>query len=734
MQLTPLLTPPQAGSDLKPSRTGGPLKGQPAPTGFSNLLAAVSGEAGPGRVRSGPLSGVGVVRAAGTEPGAAGPDGTLPVITAPDAGSPTSDTPEPSETVTPNPQGPGTVPVRTGSPQPDILGGGLEAGADPNRDSRPAPEAGAPQLDLTGRVKGRGDDRTGTGPDASPPVSPEPDDQPPGTFGPAPAQRADIRTPGVLTLNPAPTDVRSLPGPETGPRPAPARPGRIGTGQDSDPRLDVTSAAVATDGPEPQIAPAPPGAPLAGIATSGPAAGEGRVPPATGPSPRDPATGPVAREPDAAPQAPPATLRPMPGPEGDGIRRIFSTPPVSSGAGALSGPVGPLTAPTGTGVGRGNGDRTATSAPLPAGVQNRPLGPVEGLPPPEGAPGAARSAAGALTPEGAADPVWPMAGSGGSDARGVVQADQALAAQKAHTVGLEPEGRAARVGETGPFAVQASPPSTSPKAAQDPRQAQAPIAAPAVQGRVPDRPLHVSAGVQSGEPPAPLSPTGLTGPGGSAGPSGNGRPQQSAVGGLTSSRPAGQTGTAAPPALVDPVADLSAGPEPDPVAPRAEQASQTGGPKPGAQTVPTPTSLSALLGDRVALSKHVSRQIQLPSGGETRTQITLRPDGLGTVEIDLSTDPSGRLSVLMRVENPTVLQALRADRELLLMNLDQTGFDLDGARLDFEGFGSGSGPDGGDRGPGPYRAAGRETGLTVPSAPLTSRTPLIGGGRLDLYT
>jgi flagellar hook-length control protein FliK len=132
----------------------------------------------------------------------------------------------------------------------------------------------------------------------------------------------------------------------------------------------------------------------------------------------------------------------------------------------------------------------------------------------------------------------------------------------------------------------------------------------------------------------------------------------------------------------------------------------------------------------------VSRQLRLPAGGETRTHITLRPDGLGTVEIDLTTDPSGRLSVLLRVENPAVLQALRADRDLLLTSLDQTGRDLGGAQLDFEGFGTGSEPrsDGDGRRSGPYQA-GRDAGeMTALPAGTTARAPLIGGGRIDLFT
>lgn len=149
----------------------------------------------------------------------------------------------------------------------------------------------------------------------------------------------------------------------------------------------------------------------------------------------------------------------------------------------------------------------------------------------------------------------------------------------------------------------------------------------------------------------------------------------------------------------------------------------------------TGPGLSTLMADRAALTRHVAGQIRLPEEGESRTRVILRPDGLGAVEVDLRTDPSGRLSVLLRVENPAVLQALRADRDGLLMSLEQSGLDLDGSQLGFEGFGPGQDPDREDKRPGPYRALGPVTpeGATPPSA-QNRRMPLIGGGRIDLFT
>jgi hypothetical protein len=146
-------------------------------------------------------------------------------------------------------------------------------------------------------------------------------------------------------------------------------------------------------------------------------------------------------------------------------------------------------------------------------------------------------------------------------------------------------------------------------------------------------------------------------------------------------------------------------------------------------------SASTLLSDRVALARHVGPQIS-PSGlTEGRTQITLRPDGLGAVEIELKTDPSGRLSVLLRVENPTVLQALREDRNVLLMGLEQSGLDLDGPGLSFESFGE-SAEHGFEREGRPARSALREAEPeTAPPPPKRPRyAPPVGGGRIDILT
>ena len=158
----------------------------------------------------------------------------------------------------------------------------------------------------------------------------------------------------------------------------------------------------------------------------------------------------------------------------------------------------------------------------------------------------------------------------------------------------------------------------------------------------------------------------------------------------------------------------------------------TSGPNPGSGTAP---DISTLLADRTALSRHVSRQLRLPADGDIRTQVTLRPDGLGTVEVELTTDPSGRLSLVLRVENPAVLQALRADRDALLMNLEASGLDLGEAQLGFAGFGPGEDRNPRERHPG-TRPSAWATDMESPGhATLPKgRMSLAGNGRLDLFT
>lgn len=62
-----------------------------------------------------------------------------------------------------------------------------------------------------------------------------------------------------------------------------------------------------------------------------------------------------------------------------------------------------------------------------------------------------------------------------------------------------------------------------------------------------------------------------------------------------------------------------------------------------------------------------------------RTRIELSPRGLGELEVDLRTDPSGRIRIVIRAENPMVLEALRADKDMLgdMLSGGRNGVDLE---------------------------------------------------------
>lgn len=111
-------------------------------------------------------------------------------------------------------------------------------------------------------------------------------------------------------------------------------------------------------------------------------------------------------------------------------------------------------------------------------------------------------------------------------------------------------------------------------------------------------------------------------------------------------------------------------------------------------------------------------QIKNATFVENRTRIELAPRGLGDIQISVETDPSGRVTAMVRAENPHVLELLRTDRAQLEAMLAEKGFDLAQGDLDFEGF-SGHDEGAGDDDASGSGAAPGESDLVdaVPSAP-----------------
>lgn len=96
-----------------------------------------------------------------------------------------------------------------------------------------------------------------------------------------------------------------------------------------------------------------------------------------------------------------------------------------------------------------------------------------------------------------------------------------------------------------------------------------------------------------------------------------------------------------------------------------------------AEPGPRPTS---------GFARNVVQQIRGASFVDGHTRIALAPRGLGEIEIDMRADEAGKLRVVLRAENPAVLQALRGDRDGLLLALADGGAGAEDAELEFEDF------------------------------------------------
>jgi hypothetical protein len=87
-----------------------------------------------------------------------------------------------------------------------------------------------------------------------------------------------------------------------------------------------------------------------------------------------------------------------------------------------------------------------------------------------------------------------------------------------------------------------------------------------------------------------------------------------------------------------------------------------------------------------AFARHLSAQVSSARVSEGVTRIELTPRGLGDIEIDMRHDEAGKLRIVLKAENPAVLNAFRQDREILLGALRDGGFAAEEADLSFESF------------------------------------------------
>ncbi|WP_411839710.1 flagellar hook-length control protein FliK [Paracoccus sp. ME4] len=124
---------------------------------------------------------------------------------------------------------------------------------------------------------------------------------------------------------------------------------------------------------------------------------------------------------------------------------------------------------------------------------------------------------------------------------------------------------------------------------------------------------------------------------------------------------------------------------------------------------------------------NVGAALRLATVDETgKTTLTLRPQGLGLIEIEISKDHENRVHMSMRVQNPMVLDAIQSDRLLISGMLENGGRGLSG--FDLSGFDQGArdrSPDrGAPAGPGAQAGPGAEASPqeAAVAAPADTRT------------
>lgn len=157
----------------------------------------------------------------------------------------------------------------------------------------------------------------------------------------------------------------------------------------------------------------------------------------------------------------------------------------------------------------------------------------------------------------------------------------------------------------------------------------------------------------------------------------------------------------------------------------------------GATTLAAATSTPHAV-QAAAFAGMLGTQIRAAQPSDGVTRIALSPRGLGEIEIDMKRDSSGRLNVVLRVENPMVLAALRNDH-LRLTDMFATPGGGAQPSLDFESFANRDGQpqDQGRRRAGslagPDSATGDVAGAGVAGTD-TVWQDRIGRGALDIRT
>lgn len=164
-------------------------------------------------------------------------------------------------------------------------------------------------------------------------------------------------------------------------------------------------------------------------------------------------------------------------------------------------------------------------------------------------------------------------------------------------------------------------------------------------------------------------------------------------------------------------------------APAAESRHVTGSLADALRPMAAPSQAAPATG----FARNLVQQIRTASLSEGQTRIALAPRGLGEIEIDLRPDEAGRLRIVLRAENPAVLQALRSDRDGLLTVLSESGAATEDADLEFEDFSRRSSRQAEETTEAPFGAADPE----AEDPPQVNPSPLqqsLADGALDILT
>ncbi|WP_375176191.1 flagellar hook-length control protein FliK [Pseudooceanicola sp.] len=120
-----------------------------------------------------------------------------------------------------------------------------------------------------------------------------------------------------------------------------------------------------------------------------------------------------------------------------------------------------------------------------------------------------------------------------------------------------------------------------------------------------------------------------------------------------------------------------------------------------AAAMPTPPADVPAQAQSNGFARNLAGQIRGVSFTEGTTRIELTPQGLGRLEIEIAPDEAGKLRVVIRAENPAVLNAMRSDREMLAGLLRDGGTTVDDGAMSFEDLGQRRGTPGQEEATGP---------------------------------